>query len=82
MVKAALNFEGGAVVLDIPFLRTNESIIREAMEHLRPLAAEPCRRTGRAPLTLVFLTAASRSNPMEGFSASSRPPLSSAISSF
>lgn len=39
MVKAAVNFGGGVVVLDVQFWRTNESINREAMEHWGPLTA-------------------------------------------
>lgn len=38
MVKAAVNFDGGAVMLDVEFWRTDESIVREAIGQLGPLA--------------------------------------------
>lgn len=39
MVKATVVFDGGAVIMDVPFWQSDESIVRDAMEGLGPLAA-------------------------------------------
>lgn len=39
MVRVAVDFQGGSVIMDVPFWQSDDSIVRDAMERLGPLAA-------------------------------------------